>query len=753
MDKSYNYNNFSENELERMLTGKTISIKDYLTAIKVNWKQVLLIIVSTSILAAIYAIVSPDIFRSTTMLKLSKPKGSILEAAFDPDLRDSKSTFVQNEVEVLNSYTVKEKVARALIDSLKINKYPQYYLIFDYDESQNKWMALPVYKIIKKIEKKVSVEQKDELDIINITAESTSAYEASLLANIYANVYHEMSLAYSRSHMMNIRRFLDKQSREKQQNLTQAENSLRNFQEKDGIIALDDQSRALINQLTDFESKRNAAKIDLTIAEKTLADYKTELSRQKPHINDYMEKYAIEPYLEELQKGIAKYEVKRDLALNNNDAKNKEVAANYNERINELKAKRDEKLEVFKAGMLASSSEEVKQLLQKVVEAEVKYHATLASYNELSQIVNNYESKFNSLPKKTIDLARLEREKGESEKLYLILQEKYQEAVINEQSTPDNVLIIDYGKFAYEPVKPNRPLLILIGLIFGSVLSLVYVTIKNSFDNKVHSPEEIQKHKLNLLGWIPKIEKISGTKTNPEFIIQNKPDSIASEAYKVIRTRIQFTKQNSWKTILLTSSLPNEGKTLTALNLAGSFAQAGLKTVLVDCDLRKPRIHKIFREDRAPGISDYLSGNVYYQEIIRSGEMNNLFFIASGTKINNPSEILGSVQFYEFLKNLEKDFDIVIVDSSPVLAVTDAEILSHLVDIAILVIAANSTEIDIMTKAAELLQKEQNTPIGVLLNNFVYKNGYGSYYKSYTYYNDNPQNRKVNISNSPKKKS
>lgn len=747
--KNLNSNNNAENELAKVLADYTVSLKDYIALIKVNWKPVLLIILSLLVLSTIYALSSPDIYRSVTMLKISRPKGNILDAAFAPDLRDSKTPFVQNEVEVLNSYTIREKVAKALIDSLRNDKFPEYYMIFNYDKESREWKILPEYKIVKELERKVTVEQKDELDIITISVESTSSYEAALVAKIYADVYHEMNMTFSRMHMINVRGYLEKQSREKHEKLVNAENTLRNYQEKDGIIALDEQSRALINQITDFESRKNAAKIELTIAERSLEDYKAELARQEPRIKDYIEKYAIEPYLQELQKGIAQFELKRDLALSNgNDNKNSELIKSYDARIADLKEKRDNKLEVFKAGMMASSSQEVKQLLQKVLEAEVRYHGLLASYNELNSIVSRYETKFNALPKKTIDIARLEREKGESEKLYLLLQEKYQEAIINEQSTPDNVLIVDPGRITYEPVKPNRPLIIILGCFVGFFLSIAYVTSKSYFDNKIHTPEEIQKLKLNLLGWIPKITNISNENKDFEFIVYKKPDSVPSEAYRAIRTRIQFARINHKpiKTILLTSSLPHEGKTLTSVNLAGSFAQAGKKTIIIDCDLRRPRIHKLLSCEKAPGLTDYLFGNLYYEEIIRTSEMNNLFVIPSGTKVSNPAEVLGSVKFYEFMKKIEEDFDIVILDSSPVLAVTDSEILSHLVDVSIIVVAAHSTETDVLKNAAELLNKDHNSTIGVLLNNFVYKNGYGNYYKSYTYYDDRPR-KKERISN------
>jgi tyrosine-protein kinase Etk/Wzc len=205
-----------------------------------------------------------------------------------------------------------------------------------------------------------------------------------------------------------------------------------------------------------------------------------------------------------------------------------------------------------------------------------------------------------------------------------------------------------------------------------------------------------------------------------------------------LRTRIKFSKLDKEgagiKTLLVTSATSQEGKTTTSINIAGTLAQANFRTLLLDADLRKPRIHNVFKQKRFPGFTDYFFGQASYEDIIRKSEVNNLDFITAGTIPPNPSEILGSVQMESFLNKLKNDYDYVIVDSPPVVAVTDSEIISSLVDGTILVVSANNTEMELMEKAISLLNHEQSSLIGVILNNFNYKSGYGSYYKYYYYY-------------------
>jgi tyrosine-protein kinase Etk/Wzc len=171
---------------------------------------------------------------------------------------------------------------------------------------------------------------------------------------------------------------------------------------------------------------------------------------------------------------------------------------------------------------------------------------------------------------------------------------------------------------------------------------------------------------------------------------------------------------------------------------------AGKRTVLIDCDLRKPRIHKIFGQSKTPGFTDYVFDKAMYNEIVRKSDLQDLYYVTSGTIPPNPAEILGSNQFADFLEKLKSDFDIIIVDSPPVLAVTDSEILSRIVDVTILVTAANITETEVMKKSVELLEHDRGSFIGILLNNFIYKNGYGNYYKNYYYYqNSKTTKRKI----------
>lgn len=725
------------------------SIKDYINLIRLNIGSITVIAITALIVSVVYALNAPDIYKSTTTLKITTPQGSILDAPLFPEVQDfGNDRFIANEIEILKSYSLRSQVAETLIDSFKLSRDKnQFALIVEKEEKKANPALLPAERIVELLASEVNISQKRGLDIVEITVESRSPYEASLIANSYAETYKKLNLTYNRQQLTAIKEFLAQQREEKLAELSAVEEALRTYQEQKGIVELPEQARALIEQTTDFESKMNATKIDLTIAENNLKQYKAELAKQDPNINDYIESFATEPYIKNLQLQIADLQTQKDRALSSykDSPRRSEIIREFDAKINDLKEKLNNQLTVYRAGILASSPEEIKELTRKVLEEEVKYQSLKASYEKLSEIVADYDKRLNKLPTSSIDLARLTREKQAYEKLYLQVEEKYQEAIINEQSVPGNVMIIDPAIVPTIPSKPNRLLIVFAGLVIGVGLGLGFAFLRHNFDNTIKTPEDIQNRNINILAWIPHIE---GIETNPEleFIVSKKPDASASEAYRALRTRIKFSKidKDSLRTILVTSPRSQEGKTTTAVNLAGSLAYANNKTIIIDADLRKPRLHNVFGHKRYPGFTDYFFGQVGYEEIIRTTDVNNLSYISAGTIPPNPSEILGSDQMINFIKKLKGEYDYVVIDSPPLIAVTDSEILAQLADATILVVSANFTETDLLEKSVEILRRDNSTFIGTVLNNFNYRSGYSSYYKYYYYYSSPTNGSKKN---------
>lgn len=224
------------------------------------------------------------------------------------------------------------------------------------------------------------------------------------------------------------------------------------------------------------------------------------------------------------------------------------------------------------------------------------------------------------------------------------------------------------------------------------------------------------------------------------------PKSPISEAYRVVRTNIQFSSFDTpLKTIVITSSIPGEGKTTTVVNLAITFAQLGSKVLLIDADLRKPRIHKVFDIKNHSGLTNILASRDDYKNYIKKSVIENLDIITCGVIPPNPSELLTSNAMRSFIEKAKEDYDIVFLDSPPIGTVTDAAIISTFVDGTILVAASGVVDSVTLMNAKEQLDKVNANIIGIVLNK-IGKNSHGNYYYQYYYYygdSDGTQPQKI----------
>jgi len=216
------------------------------------------------------------------------------------------------------------------------------------------------------------------------------------------------------------------------------------------------------------------------------------------------------------------------------------------------------------------------------------------------------------------------------------------------------------------------------------------------------------------------------------IIIHSEPKSPVSKAYRVIRTNIQYySVDKAIKTIVITSSVPLEGKTTITANLAISFAQMGSKVLLIDADLRKPKIHKIFWVRNNKGLTNYLTCHDDYHKYVRQSSIQNLNILTSGVIPPNPSELLNSEAMKQFIKDARNEYDIILMDSPPVCNVTDASIISTYADGTILVVNSGKVTIEELKNSAALLKKVNANLIGAILNNYNNYKTSGRYYHEY----------------------
>jgi polysaccharide biosynthesis transport protein len=334
-----------------------------------------------------------------------------------------------------------------------------------------------------------------------------------------------------------------------------------------------------------------------------------------------------------------------------------------------------------------------------------------------------------------LDYRRLERSKTNTEKLYSLVIERSKESNLTRMMRFNNIQVIDPPLVSRAPVSPRVPQNMTLGLIGGLALGLFGAFAREMMDRSVKSPNDIEQELgLVFLGMLPRVGRASsggygrrarGGRRRPrpgdpqriELIVHEDPQSAISEASRGLRTNISFMSPDKpYKSLLVTSPSPSEGKTTVACCLALAMAQAGHKVLLVDCDLRRPRLHRVFHRKNDRGVTSSLIDRAALSSAVVETEVSGVWLLPSGPSCPNPAESLQSNAFGHLLEQLEKDFDRVVIDSPPIGPVTDAVILSTRVDASIMVIRAMSTTKDTVLHARRALEDVRAHLVGAVLN-------------------------------------
>jgi len=327
---------------------------------------------------------------------------------------------------------------------------------------------------------------------------------------------------------------------------------------------------------------------------------------------------------------------------------------------------------------------------------------------------------------------------------YANLVQSFENLRLVELQSMDNIAIMRAAELPKAPISGNTIPNILLGALVGIGLVLTVITLIEYLDDRVRSPLVIQEALgATFLGAIDVIRtKNSSNRFNERLITALEPRHPIAESYRSIRTNLRFsTIDRKLHTLLITSSVAGEGKSVTAANLAIVMAQLGLSVVLIDADMRKPTQHKLFQLNKQPGLSDaLLAEGVTPQQYLHEVDIPNLHLLPSGVTPPNPAELLSSKRMQQLIEELHADADVVLIDTPPILLVTDAAVLTSEVSDVVLVVNARKTQRSALARAIESLRKIDAHLCGVIANELdrssrsyfyygeYYADQYGDYY-------------------------
>src|SRR6266581_5840557 len=358
------------------------------------------------------------------------------------------------------------------------------------------------------------------------------------------------------------------------------------------------------------------------------------------------------------------------------------------------------------------------------------YLAALQRENMLRAALEVQKQQENKLNESAIEYSLLKRDFETNRTLYEGLLQKLKEAGVTAGLRSNNIRQVDIARTPASPAEPNVPRNLGFAFVLGLTSGIGLAFLLEGVDNTVRTPEQAQAISgLPSLGMIPLGSKTSAetnarrlsvatSKEAVELITLSRPQSQMSESYRALRTSLLLTSVGAPpKIILITSALPQEGKTTTSINTATVLAQKGTRVLLVDADLRRPSIHKTLGLGPRVGLSNVLTGGTTLQQAtVRSTQLPNLFILPAGTPPPNPAELLASAQMFDLLAELREQYDHIVVDTPPTLSVTDAVVLSTRADAVVLVIRSGQTTKPALRRSRDILAQVNARVAGVLLN-------------------------------------
>jgi len=374
---------------------------------------------------------------------------------------------------------------------------------------------------------------------------------------------------------------------------------------------------------------------------------------------------------------------------------------------------------------------EMQPAIKQNIESQRK--SLLAAKQSLQSTNSSYSSMLSTVPLKERELLDISREHGIKSSIYTFLLQKKEETELSLASAVSNSRIVDNAVTDKDPVSPKKKLIYVIALFAGMGICFLFITIRETFTGKILYRKEIEK-----LTTIPVIAEVAFEKTKDPIVVKHGKRSFVIEEFRKLRTSLSFLGVGSQhRKILVTSSISGEGKSFIAANLAVSIALTGKKVVLVDLDLNVPTQSKIWGVNYEFGISDYLRGQKYPEEIIKKlPGYEDLFFIPSGSLSENPSELLLNGKVNELIDYLDNSFDMVIIDTSPVVLITDAYILSEMCDATLYVMRHNYTPRMVVKRIDENLEINPINNPAIVFNGLkrrgIFRNHYGYGY-NYVY--------------------
>ncbi len=714
-----------------------------LSGVRKHWAIVVAAVLLAAGIAFLYSKSQPKIYQATAMLEFDPNPVRPLGDKTDPMMSWTSYFDNQQNFETQFKIITTDSVLSKVVHDLGLQSDPQFLGL-------KKPPVQPISQedAIARLRGRIIVEPVKNSRLFLIKVDDSDPQLGKRLCDAIARIYVAQNLQKSVLESGDAALWLSGQVDHYQQELEKDENDLHDFKKKNELPSstLEEVSKMIRQEMTSYDSALTTTRT----RKSELVARHTELSKINMDNVDVIPASELlnNAYLQKLRGDYLKaQEHKRDVMgrPSHPDINHPDVGA-AEQQITESK----------------------ENLLKEVrnIQGAVARDLAIIEHQEAGDSVLYEEARKRAveLNLKELEYHRLDRQRETNEKMYNTLLERMKEADLARMMNVNNVRLIDSATLPKSPIKPLTLVNVGIGALLGLVLGLGLAILREQLDSTLKTPADVEeKLGLTFLGMLPELEDDAagvipyGRKRrrrhaeagarnsgeDPALYVHQRPLSGGAEAARSLRTNLMFmSPDRPFRTLLVTSSAPTEGKTTVACGIAIAMAQAGHRVCIVDCDLRRPRIHRVLGRPGASGVTSVLVGEATIEDVITpahagpaGGDIPNLWCIPAGSPPPNPADLLHSEVFKKLLKELSQRFDRVIIDSPPLAAVTDSAIISTLVDATIFVIRAQATSWQLARQGLRALRDVDSRIAGAVLNAVDFTKGdYSYYYQQYYYY-------------------
>lgn len=682
----------------------------------------------------------PKIYQAKAQILLEPAMPKVLGEGIGVDdisqLSREERAFSNTQYKTITSRKVLADVARRL----KLGEDAEYRATLglttdDPDEAQG--------RVLKSLRQSISVEPEGRSRVVSILAEDRDPTRAARIANAVADAYIDYTLESRLENTRRASRWLDKQVAEFADRIEKQEAALAQYKKKNLLVSVSLEDRqnmisASLSMLNERLLQNRALLIEKRAQRRVIDEVAT--SSVSPS-SEGVNLIQLNPVIQELKSSL--------VAL---DKQRAELSTRYGERHPDMVAV-IKQLDETKGALRA----EIKNVL-RALDSEIRALETARS--GLEEAVTEEKEKALDLNAMGLEYSKLTRDLGTTKSTYEALLKRQTETDLSTLLEANFVRWFEQARVPTVPVRPSIPKNTVIGLLAGLMLGVLVVAGGVLLDNTVHRQADVETLlRMPFLGIFPRVgdnmPRRGRTKKKERLFSRDRdlytlhnPKSAAAECARSVRTNLMFmATSRPLRRLLLTSARPSEGKTTTAVALSVAMAQAGNRVLLLDSDLRKPRLHRAFGVSGEEGLTSVFVGREL-DEVIKRTEVPDLDVLPCGPLPPNPAELLHSEKFTDVLDELAKRYDRVVLDSPPVGAVTDASILSQLVDGTVLIVQAHETPKEAARRAVQRLRDVGAHIVGVVLNDYDAQVGdYGYqhyyYYRGYGYGSDADEEAKA----------